>query len=86
MSLLEVEGLRVSLQAASGMVTVVDGVDYHVEEGEVFGDHAARAGRPGQVSMLAAARAAAPSEPKIEGRVGFDGSRPPRRCSHLAPA
>ncbi len=52
MSLLEVEGLRVSLRAASGMVTVVDGVDYHVEEGEVFGV-AGESGSGKTISMLA---------------------------------
>src|SRR5438270_11159349 len=37
MSLLEVEGLRVRLPTVHGLVTVVDGVDYRVEPGEVFG-------------------------------------------------
>jgi ABC-type antimicrobial peptide transport system ATPase subunit len=36
-SLLEVEGLRIRLPTTRGLVTVVDGVDYAVEEGEVFG-------------------------------------------------
>jgi oligopeptide transport system ATP-binding protein len=36
-ALLEVEGLRVRLPTAAGRVTVVDGIDYHVEPGEVFG-------------------------------------------------
>ena len=35
--LLEVEDLRVRLPTPSGRVTVVDGVDYAVEPGEVFG-------------------------------------------------
>ena len=37
MSLLEVEGLRVRLPMEHGHVTVVDGVAYAVEPGEVFG-------------------------------------------------
>ena len=36
-ALLEVEGLRVRLPTPAGRVTVVDGVDYRVEAGEVFG-------------------------------------------------
>ena len=36
-ALLEVEGLRVRLPVPSGHVTVVDGIDYRVEPGEVFG-------------------------------------------------
>ena len=36
-ALLEVEGLRVRLPTPAGRVTVVDGIDYHVEPGEVFG-------------------------------------------------
>ena len=37
MSLLEVEGLRVRLPTSRGLTTVVDGVDYAVEPGEIFG-------------------------------------------------
>ncbi len=51
-SLLEVAGLRVRLQGASGMVTVVDGVDYQVEQGEVFGV-AGESGSGKTMSMLA---------------------------------
>ncbi len=36
-SLLEVEGLRVRVPVRGGSITVVDGVDYDVAEGEVFG-------------------------------------------------
>ena len=36
-ALLEVEGLRVRLPVGCGHVTVVDGIDYRVEQGEVFG-------------------------------------------------
>ena len=35
--LLSVRGLRVGLPTASGLVTVVDGIDYDVEPGQVFG-------------------------------------------------
>jgi ABC-type dipeptide/oligopeptide/nickel transport system ATPase component len=52
MALLEVEGLRVSLPTASGHVTVVDGVDYSVEPGEVFGV-AGESGSGKTMSMLA---------------------------------
>ena len=36
-ALLSVEGLRVRLPTPRGEVTIVDGVDYVVEAGEVFG-------------------------------------------------
>jgi peptide/nickel transport system ATP-binding protein len=36
-ALLEVSGLRVQLPTAAGLVTVVDGVDYRIEERQVFG-------------------------------------------------
>jgi len=71
LSLLEVEGLRVSLRAASGMVTVVDGVDYHVEEGEVFGV-AGESGSGKTISMLALL-GLLPEGATVEGRVRFDG-------------
>ena len=37
MSLLEVEGLTVRIRGERDTVTIVDGVDYNVEEGQVFG-------------------------------------------------
>ena len=52
MSLLEVEGLRVRLATPNGVVTVVDGVDYSVEPGEVFGV-AGESGSGKTMSMLA---------------------------------
>jgi oligopeptide transport system ATP-binding protein len=52
MSLLEVDGLRVRLPTARGFVTVVDGVDYRVEPGEVFGV-AGESGSGKTMSMLA---------------------------------
>ena len=52
MSLLDVEGLRVRLATPNGAVTVVDGVDYSVESGEVFGV-AGESGSGKTMSMLA---------------------------------
>jgi oligopeptide transport system ATP-binding protein len=52
LSLLEVEGLRVRLATPNGSVTVVDGVDYSVESGEVFGV-AGESGSGKTMSMLA---------------------------------
>ena len=37
MSLLEVEGLTVQIRGEGGTVTIVDGVDYEVEERQIFG-------------------------------------------------
>src|SRR5256885_12054966 len=51
-SLLEVEGLRVRLPTAAGLVTIVNGVDYAVEPGEVFGV-AGESGSGKTISMLA---------------------------------
>ena len=52
-ALLEVEGLRVRLRGgARACVTVVDGVDYRVEQGEVFGV-AGESGSGKTMSMLA---------------------------------
>ena len=52
MSLLAVEGLRVRLPTPAGDVTVVDGVDYEVQPGEVFGV-AGESGSGKTMSMLA---------------------------------
>ena len=52
MSLLAVEELRVRLQTPAGLATVVDGIDYTVEPGEVFGV-AGESGSGKTVSMLA---------------------------------
>src|SRR6266852_1764823 len=51
-SLLEVEGLRVRLPTSAGLVTIVNGVDYAVEPGEVFGV-AGESGSGKTISMLA---------------------------------
>ena len=70
MSLLEVEGLRIQLQGASGLVTVVDGVDYRVEEGEVFGI-AGESGSGKTISMLALL-GLLPDGAAVGGRARFD--------------
>lgn len=50
--LLQVEGLRVRLPSSAGPVTVVDGVDYRVEPGQVFG-LAGESGSGKTISVLA---------------------------------
>ena len=71
MSLLEVDGLRVRLPAGGRLLTVVDGVDYRVEQGEVFGV-AGESGSGKTVSMLALL-GVLPDGAAVEGRVSFDG-------------
>jgi oligopeptide/dipeptide ABC transporter ATP-binding protein len=71
MSLLEVDGLRVRLPAAGRLLTVVDGVDYRVEQGEVFGV-AGESGSGKTMSMLALL-GVLPDGAAVEGRVSFDG-------------
>jgi oligopeptide transport system ATP-binding protein len=51
-SVLEVSGLRVRLPTGAGLTTIVDGVDYAVESGEVFGV-AGESGSGKTISMLA---------------------------------
>ena len=70
MSLLEVDGLRVSLPAARGMVTIVDGVDYAVEQGEVFGV-AGESGSGKTMSMLALL-GLLPDGAAVEGQARFE--------------
>jgi oligopeptide transport system ATP-binding protein len=70
-SLLQVDGLRVRLRTASGLVTVVDGVDYEVEQGEVFGV-AGESGSGKTISMLALL-GLLPDGAQVEGRVSFEG-------------
>ncbi|HEX6788928.1 MAG TPA: ABC transporter ATP-binding protein [Gaiellaceae bacterium] len=80
MSLLEVEGLRIRLPTTRGLVTVVDGVDYAVEEGEVFGV-AGESGSGKTMSMLSLL-GLLPEGAVVEGRVRFGGNdllRMPRR-------
>jgi oligopeptide transport system ATP-binding protein len=71
LSLLEVERLRVRLQTARGLVTVVDGVDYAVEPGEIFGV-AGESGSGKTVSMLALL-GLLPDGAVVEGAVHFGG-------------
>src|SRR4029079_16661673 len=71
MSLLEVDGLRVLLPGAGGLLTVVDGVDYRVEEGEGFGV-AGESGSGKTMSMLALL-GVLPDGAAVEGHVSFDG-------------
>ncbi len=70
MSLLEVDGLRVALRAGSGLLTVVDGVDYRVEQGEVFGV-AGESGSGKTMSMLALL-GLLPEGARVEGQVRFE--------------
>ena len=80
MSLLEVEGLRVRLPTTRGLVTVVDGVDYAVEHGEVFGV-AGESGSGKTMSMLSLL-GLLPDGAVVEGSVRFgehDLLRMPRR-------
>jgi oligopeptide/dipeptide ABC transporter ATP-binding protein len=79
-SLLEVEGLRVRLRTTRGLVTVVDGVDYAVEHGEVFGV-AGESGSGKTISMLSLL-GLLPDGAVVEGSVRFgehDLLRMPRR-------
>jgi oligopeptide/dipeptide ABC transporter ATP-binding protein len=86
MSLLQVEGLRVRLRTANGLVTVVDGVDYGVEQGEVFGV-AGESGSGKTISMLALL-GLLPDGAQVEGRVNFDGTEllalPPSRLRSIS--
>jgi oligopeptide transport system ATP-binding protein len=68
-ALLEVEGLRVRLQTPDGFATVVDGVDYHVEEAQVFGV-AGESGSGKTISMLALLGLLPPGS-LVEGRARF---------------
>jgi oligopeptide/dipeptide ABC transporter ATP-binding protein len=80
MSLLEVEGLRIRLPTTRGLVTVVDGVDYVVEQGEVFGV-AGESGSGKTMSMLSLL-GLLPEGAVVEGSVRFgehDLLRMPRR-------
>jgi oligopeptide transport system ATP-binding protein len=70
-SLLEVDGLRVRLPTARGFVTVVDGVDYRVEPGEVFGV-AGESGSGKTMSMLALL-GLLPEGARVEGEARWGG-------------
>jgi oligopeptide/dipeptide ABC transporter ATP-binding protein len=70
--LLEVEGLRVRLPTPTGFATVVDGVDYHVEQAQVFGV-AGESGSGKTMSMLALL-GLLPHGSVVEGRASFGGT------------
>jgi oligopeptide transport system ATP-binding protein len=68
---LEVERLRVRLPTAGGPASVVDGIDYRVEQGEVFGI-AGESGSGKTMSVLAL-MGLLPQGAAVEGRAVFDG-------------
>jgi oligopeptide transport system ATP-binding protein len=69
--LLSVRGLRVSLPTASGLVTVVDGIDYDVDTGQVFGI-AGESGSGKTISVLALLELLPPGA-VVEGTAVFGG-------------
>jgi oligopeptide/dipeptide ABC transporter ATP-binding protein len=85
-SLLEVNGLRVRLRSGTRHVTVVDGVDYQVRQGEVFGI-AGESGSGKTVSMLALL-GLLPDGAVVEGQARFDGrdllALPPPRLREIS--
>jgi len=70
-ALLTVEGLRVRLPTPRGEVTIVDGVDYAVEAGEVFGV-AGESGSGKTISVLALLRLL-PEGARVEGKAIYNG-------------
>jgi oligopeptide transport system ATP-binding protein len=70
-ALLQVEGLRVRLPTPAGPATVVDGIDYRVEPGEVFGI-AGESGSGKTMSVLALMGLLPPGA-AVEGRAVFEG-------------
>ncbi|HEY2073974.1 MAG TPA: ABC transporter ATP-binding protein [Gaiellaceae bacterium] len=72
MSILEVDSLRVTLSTPGGPVTVVDGVDYDVQPGEVFGI-AGESGSGKTISMLALL-GLLPERSTVEGSARFGGA------------
>src|SRR6266481_4070978 len=70
-ALLSVRGLRVSLPTATGLVTVVDGIDYEVAAGEVFG-MAGESGSGKTISVLALLDLL-PDGAVVEGTALFEG-------------
>jgi oligopeptide transport system ATP-binding protein len=71
-TLLEVEQLRVKLPTPTGFATVVDGVDYQVEQAQVFGV-AGESGSGKTMSMLALLGLLPPGS-VVEGRASFGGT------------
>jgi ABC-type dipeptide/oligopeptide/nickel transport system ATPase component len=70
-TLLSVQGLRIRLPTAAGLVTVVDGIDYEVEVGQVFGI-AGESGSGKTISVLALL-GLLPEGAQVEGTALFDG-------------
>jgi oligopeptide/dipeptide ABC transporter ATP-binding protein len=70
-SLLAVDALHVRLQTAARPITVVDGIDYRVEPGEVFGI-AGESGSGKTISMLALL-GLLPDRSVVTGSARFDG-------------
>jgi oligopeptide transport system ATP-binding protein len=70
-TLLSVQGLRIRLPTATGLVTVVDGIDYEVEVGQVFGI-AGESGSGKTISVLALL-GLLPDGAQVEGTAVFDG-------------
>jgi oligopeptide transport system ATP-binding protein len=70
-SLLEVEGLRIRLPTDAGPATIVRGIDYRVEPGEVFGI-AGESGSGKTMSVLAL-MGLLPAGAAVEGRAVFEG-------------
>ena len=70
-ALLEVEGLRVSLPGPRGPVTIVDGLDFAVEEGETFGI-AGESGSGKTMTALALLRLL-PPRAVVRGRIVYQG-------------
>ena len=70
-SLLAVKGLRVRLPTTSGLVTVVDGIDYEVDRGQVFGI-AGESGSGKTISVLALL-GLLPEGAEVEGSAIFEG-------------
>jgi oligopeptide transport system ATP-binding protein len=79
-AVLQVEGLRIKLRTQAGPATVVDGIDYRVEPGEVFGI-AGESGSGKTMSVLALMGLLPPGA-AVEGSAAFQGRdllRLPRR-------
>jgi oligopeptide transport system ATP-binding protein len=71
-ALLDVDDLRVKLPGAGGGITVVDGISFAVEEGEIFGV-AGESGSGKTISTLALLRLL-PRGATVEGRAMFGGT------------
>jgi len=76
--LLSVNGLEVRLPTTSGQVTVVEGIDYEVERGQVFGI-AGESGSGKTISVLALL-GLLPGGAEVGGSARFDGKSTARSC------